>query len=149
MKHKQESSAGGIVYKKTDDNDVLWLITQHSKHKGWGFPKGLIGDEFENEKMEDAAIREVEEEGGVRAQIIHPDPISVSYKYRYEEYLVDKSVHYFLMKYISGDTNNHDWEVSEAKFVNEKEVMSTLSFKTDKDAFEKILKIYNEENTSV
>ena len=138
MKFKKEVSAGGIVFKKGDEN-VLWLITQHSQHRGWGFPKGIIGDTKQNEPMEEAAIREVGEEGGIQAIIIYKDPVKVGYKYKMDDYLVDKTVYYFLMQYVSGDPKDHDWEVAEAKFVPEEEVMKTLSFKTDKEAFRKIL----------
>lgn len=141
MKYKQENSAGGIVY-KIQDNETLWLITQHSQHKGWGFPKGLVGDDKKDESIEEAAIREVEEEGGIQAKIIVKDPVKVSYKYKHNDFLVDKTVRYFLMQYLSGDPSNHDWEVTEARFVPEDEVRATLSFQTDKKAFETILKLF-------
>ena len=140
MSIKKETSAGGIVYKKGDT--TLWLITQHSQHKGWVFPKGLIGDSVANEPMETAALREVEEEGGVKAKIMNPSPASVTYSYMWKELQVDKTVHYFLMEYISGDPSNHDWEMSDAKFVTEEEVKKTLTFPSDQEAFEKILKLF-------
>ena len=140
MSIKKETSAGGIVYKKGEK--ILWLITQHSQHKGWVFPKGLIGDTVANEPMETAALREVEEEGGVKAKIMNPAPASVTYSYMWKELQVDKTVHYFLMEYISGDPSNHDWEMSDAKFVTEEEVKKTLTFPSDQEAFEKILKLF-------
>ena len=144
MKFKTETSAGGIVFKivklpTSNLQHVLWLITQHSKHKGWGFPKGLIGDQRSNESMPQAALREVEEEGGVKAKIVSQKPIIVKYKYRFGEYLVDKTVYYFLMEYVSGDPKNHDWEMMDAKFVSADEVKRTLTFKSDQEAFEKAL----------
>lgn len=142
MKYRREVSAGGIVYKKEGDN-ILWLITQHSKHKGWGFPKGLIGDKERNEPMEEAALREVKEEGGIETKLISQTPVKTEYKYRFKEYLVGKNVYYFLMEYISGDPKDHDWEVSEAKFLPEDEVKKTLSFKADLEAFENIIKLYH------
>lgn len=147
MKYKTEISAGGIVYKilttkiLNPKSDIVWLITQHSQHKGWGFPKGLIGDTVYDESMAKAALREVREEGGVKAKIVNDKPVTVKYKYRFKEYLVNKTVYYFLMEYISGDPKDHDWEVSEAKFVTNDEVKKTLTFKNDKEAFEKALKI--------
>src|SRR5687768_5093605 len=80
MKYKKELSAGGIVFKKEGSNAV-WLITQHSQHKGWGFPKGIIGDIADNEKVEDAALREVREEGGIVAKIVNDTQVEVKYKY--------------------------------------------------------------------
>lgn len=141
MKYKREISAGGIVYKTYGDK-VLWLITQHSQHKGWGFPKGLIGDQNKDESMEAAALREVEEEGGVKTRIADSTPVETKYKYRWKEYLVDKTVYYFLMEYVSGDPKDHDWEVSDARFVAEEDVKKTLSFKADKEAFESVLTLY-------
>jgi 8-oxo-dGTP pyrophosphatase MutT (NUDIX family) len=141
MKRKNEVSAGGIVYKKKNNN-TYWLITQHSKHKGWSFPKGLIGDNDKDEPKEKAALREVEEEGGIKAKIVNPQPVNVHYMYKFEDTLVEKTVYYFLMEYQSGDPENHDWEVSEAKFVTADEIKKTLTFKTDKEAFEKILQLF-------
>ena len=74
MKIKKEISAGGIVFKiqnvTLNTLPVLWLVTQHSQHKGWVFPKGLIGDTNENEKMEDAFKRELREETALVASSV-------------------------------------------------------------------------------
>lgn len=141
LKYKKETSSGGIVFRKTSDG-VEWLVTQHSLHKGWGFPKGFIGDVDTSEDKETAALREVQEEGGVKTKIVNNEPVEVKYKYQYEGTLVDKNVFYFLMEYVSGDPNDHDWEVSEAKFIPEKEVWDILTFPTDKEAFKKILELH-------
>lgn len=145
IKTKIEISSGGIVFKNVESLTLnvkrLWLICQHSQHKGWVFPKGLIGDKNKDELMEAAALREVEEEGGVKAKIIKKQPIVVNYKYKWNEMLVNKTVYYFLMEYISGDPKDHDWEMNDAKFVTEEEVKKTLTYKTDKEAFEKALMI--------
>lgn len=152
LKIKEEISSGGIVYKNVERPTCLagrralnvkrvWLICQHSQHKGWVFPKGLIGDEKKEEAKEEAALREVEEEGGVKAKIVKKQPIVVNYKYRWGDKLVNKTVYYYLMEYISGDPKNHDWEMSNAKFATEDEVKKTLTYKTDKVAFEKALTV--------
>ncbi len=143
MKIKKETSAGGIVYKKFEDPNskfqVQWLVTQHSQHKGWVFPKGLIGDIHADEKMEEAALREVEEEGGVKARIVNPTPIKVSYSYEWNEMQIDKTVYYYLMEYVSGDPKNHDWEMCDAQFMSEDNVLNILTYPSDKEAFEEIL----------
>lgn len=157
MKVKNEITAGGIVYKKiksqTSNIKIMWLVCRHSQHKGWVFPKGLIGDRKTNEQKETAALREVEEEGGVKAKISHPAPIIAKYTYRWrgsphakdddEEFLVYKTVYYFLMEYVSGDPKNHDWEMMDAKFVPEEEVKKLLTYPSDKKAFEEALKLHN------
>lgn len=152
MKFKKDVSAGGIVYlprtkshlvggTKWGKEERLWLVIKHSKYKKWTFPKGLVGDQKANEVMEEAALREVQEEGGVKAKIANDKLVKVGYKYRLEEYLVDKTVYYFLMEYASGDPKDHDREVSEAKFIGAQSVKKILDFESDKEAFEKILKI--------
>lgn len=140
MKEKNETSAGGIVYKKSGDA-TLWLVTQHSQHKGWVFPKGLIGDTDSSETKEAAALREVEEEGGVKTRIVVPEPIATSYTYSWQETLVHKRVYYFLMEYVSGDPANHDWEMMDAKFTTKEEVFALLKYPSDKKAFEEALSL--------
>ena len=138
MKVKDEESAGGIVYKKFGSR-ILWLITQHSAHKGWVFPKGLVGDHDPNEPPEQAAIREVKEEGGVEAKIVNHLPVETHYSYKFEDTLIKKTVLYYLMEYISGDPADHDWEMMDAKFVTEDEVKKTLTYKSDREVFTEIL----------
>ncbi len=130
---RSETSAGGIVYKKQGGN-TLWLIVQNSTSKHWGFPKGLIADK-QKETMEQTALREVQEEGGVKAQIIKKIAPASTYTFYWQGKPVYKTVWYFLMRYLSGDPKDHDWEVSEAKFVQADEVLNTLSFANDKKVF--------------
>jgi 8-oxo-dGTP pyrophosphatase MutT (NUDIX family) len=139
-KIKKETSAGGIIYKKADGK-MYWLLIQHSSHKGWGFPKGHVGDKVRNETIEEAALREVEEEGGIKAKIVNLNPIDIHYMYRFQSYLMKKTVLYFLMGYISGEITDHDNEISDIKFVETNEVESVLTYKNDKDAFKKALTI--------
>ena len=145
MKH--EVSAGGIVFKK-EDKKIVWLITQHSGHKGWVFPKGLVGDHNPEEKKETAALREVEEEGGVKAKIVYPIPWKTEYFYKFKGSLIKKTVYYYLMEYVSGDPKNHDWEMQDAKFVTEEEVLKTLTYKGDREIFKKAVQKLKELNSS-
>lgn len=135
MKIIYQVSAGGIV-RKGD----LWLIGQHSQHKGWVFLKGLIGDKDSKESMEKAAIREVKEEGGVVAKIINNKPIETGYQYEFENTVIKKKVYYYLMEYVSGNTKDHDWEMDQVKFVSKKEVEKILTYESEKAAFTEILK---------
>lgn len=150
---KREISAGGIVFKKIDPptgglnskiENLAWLICQHSLHKGWVFPKGLVGDTNVGEKLEDAALREVEEEGGVKAKIITKLVQPIEYIYEFNGEKIHKTVHYFLMEYISGDPANHDHEMDEAKFVREDEVKKTLTYENDKKAFDEALQLHTQ-----
>lgn len=151
MKIVNQISAGGIVFREVKNampagrqeklkmKNTLWLICQHSQHKGWVFPKGFVGDINKGESNETAALREVEEEGGVKAEIVDPKPIISRYTYKFENVLYKKTVYYFLMKYLSGDPKDHDWEMMDAKFVTEVEVNKTLTYPSDIEAFTKVL----------
>lgn len=142
MKTINQVSAGGIVYKNVTRSTLhvtqLWLICKHSQHKGWVFPKGLVGDKDSKESMESAALREVEEEGGIKAKIVNDKPIRTFYQYNWQGDLIKKTVYYFLMEYISGDPKDHDWEMSDAKFTSVEDVKKTLTYESDQEAFDKI-----------
>lgn len=127
---KREFSAGGIVF-----NNGKVLLTKHSQNKHWSFPKGLIDH---GQTPEEAALREVKEEGGVEAGIV--DKVGYSkYVYTHKGEKIFKIVTYFLMKYLSGDIKDHDWEVEESGWYEPKEALKQLSFSQDKDLLKKAL----------
>ncbi len=132
---KREFSAGGIVF---NDNGQV-LVTQHSQNKHWSFPKGLL--DHPEQTMEESALREVKEEGGVEAEILGKVGYS-KYVYIYKGEKIFKIVTYFLMKYISGDPKDHDWEVEEAGWYSPEEALKQLSFSQDKVLLKKALEMY-------
>lgn len=156
MTIKHEISAGGIVFKingrerrsafrtKVKDGNICWLICQHSQHKGWVFPKGLVGDTDQTESMEQAALRETKEEGGVKARIVAPLAKPVEYFYAFQGQKIKKTVYYYLMAYLSGDPANHDWEMASARFASTDKVKQILTYQSDKDAFAQALKMMRE-----
>ncbi len=135
---KLEFSAGGVVYKK--GNDILILVAQHSGHHGWVFPKGLIGDHIEGEKKETTALREVEEETGVKAKILKELP-STTFWYSFEGEKRKKTVYYFLMEYISGDITKHDWEMENVEWLPVEEVEKRLTYNSDKKVWSEAKKL--------
>lgn len=130
---KFEFSAGGIVYKK-EQRRTLVLVAQHSQHHGWVFPKGLIGDHVKGERKEETAVREVEEETGIKAKIIKSlEP--VTYWYQFEGEKIKKTVYYFLMEYLSGDIEKRDMEMENVEWLPVEEVEKRLTYKSDKEAW--------------
>jgi len=138
---KFEFSAGGVVYKhgtkqkggstRNSTEDILILLAQHSQHHGWVFPKGIIGDSKENESKEETAVREVEEETGVLAEILQPlEP--VSYWYQWESEKRKKTVYYFIMEYISEDKNKKDQEMEAVEWLSIDAVAGRLTYPSDK-----------------
>lgn len=127
----EEFSAGGIVIK----NDTHVLVSQHSGHHGWVFPKGHVGDTIPNETPEEAAIREVEEETGIVGEIFDK-VLPVDYWYQFEGEKRHKTVQYYLMRYVSGDTKNHGWEMENVEWLPIEEVGKRLDFASDKKAWQ-------------
>lgn len=139
---KREFSAGGIVFRKLKGK-TYWLVAQHSQHKGWVFPKGLIGDHKDGEKNHETALREVEEETGVRAKIVAKLAKPATYFYMWKGEKRFKTVYYFLMKYVSGDINKHDMEMSAVEWWDEERVKKDLTYKSDKIAFTEALELFD------
>lgn len=147
---KTEVSAGGIVYKEQDGRIFILMIfpakrkdsvkTSNFKPE-WTFPKGWVGDHGD-EMLEQSAVREVKEEGGVDAKIITKLG-AVKYFFKWEGQNVFKTVHWFLMEYKSGDPADHDNEVGEVSWVPLEEVTFRLKYPTDKEIFEKAKQALN------
>ena len=149
---KFEFSAGGIVYKK-EKNKLLILVAQHSQHHGWVFPKGIIGDKKEKETKsasakgfgetkEEAAIREVEEETGIKGRITK-SLTPVTYWYVFEKVKIKKTVYYFLMEYISGDIRNHDFEMEDVEWIPAEKVEDKLTYKSDRQVWQEAKELLN------
>lgn len=88
---RREISAGGVV---VFGNAILLL----RKYNGdWVLPKGRVE---ENENLDHAAMREVHEESGVKAELIkYLGDIKYSYEYGWaNREKVAKTVHWFLMR---------------------------------------------------
>lgn len=141
---KFEFSAGGIVFKhertrkensRKNTKETLVLVAQHSQHHGWVFPKGLIGDHIKGEKKEETAIREVEEETGVKAKILHK-LLPAEYWYQMGGEKRKKTVYYFLMEYVSGDTKKRDMEMENVEWLPIDEVENRLTYASDKKVWQ-------------
>lgn len=132
----KEFSAGGVVFKQRNDsgqsqNNIMILVCQHSGHHGWVFPKGFIGDKIEGETKEATALRETEEETGIKGEILEPlTPITYWYQVDGEKH--HKTVYYYIMKEVGGDIANHDWEMENVEWLPADKVAERLTYDSDK-----------------
>lgn len=129
---KRVFSAGGIVIKR-EDGAVKILVTQHSGHHGWDFPKGHLEA---GESSEQAALREVEEETGVRGKILEKVG-QTQYFYFEDKEKAFKTVTFFLMDYIDEGEATTAFEVSGKVWLPVDEVLEKLTFKDTKALWEK------------
>lgn len=141
-----ERSAGGIVFKE-ENNNILWLIIKTTSKKGpkknrkavYKFPKGHLN---KGEFLKQAALREVEEEGKIKAKIITKlgsnDYILWDEEKRKK---IIKKVTFFLMEYL--EASNLKYFDSEIIFSREwfpfKEAEKKLEYPSER----KLLKIAN------
>ncbi len=133
---KFEFSAGGVVFKKENGKTFI-LVAQHSQHHGWVFPKGLID---KGEKKEETALREVEEETGIKGKILKPlEPIEFWYVFESEK--IKKRVYYFLMEAVGGDIENHDYEMEKVEWLLANEVKKRLTYESEKKVWEEARKL--------
>ncbi|MBU1323085.1 NUDIX domain-containing protein [Patescibacteria group bacterium] len=130
---KREFSAGGVVYKK-EDGQILWLVCKHSGYHKWVLPKGLVE---EGEGLEETAVREVEEECGIKTKVVAKIPEPEKYIYTMNNVKIFKMVNYFLMEYVSGDIVNHDFEMEEVGWFKFEEAKEKLNFHGAKKVLEK------------
>ena len=130
MRIKYEVSAGGLVLRRAGASYDALLIGRGAP-RVWSLPKGHVEP---RETHERAALREVREETGCWAEIL-TKLSDISYWFYLNGTKHKKSVHFYLMRYLSGDPANHDHEVDEAawfeigaakralKYVNEKRLV--------------------------
>jgi 8-oxo-dGTP pyrophosphatase MutT (NUDIX family) len=133
---REQVSAGGVVFRR-DGERVDVVIVAVGNNNRWQLPKGLID---KDEKPEIAAVREAREEGGVDTEVVEHIE-TVEYWYAGldsgERVRFHKRVHFYLLRYLSGDTSNHDWEVNEARWVPIDDARSQLAFDNERRVVER------------
>ncbi len=128
-------SAGGVIFREEGGVIEIALITPKGKNQGkvWCLPKGLI---VKGESVEHAAIREVEEETGLRGKVIDRiERIQYWYTIRDEEGNAIKrlkTVYFFLIRCTGGDIGDHDDEVAEVRWFPVDDAIDRASYKSEK-----------------
>lgn len=109
----EERSAGGLV---VDGSEKYGLVIGKWRHNGtfvWSLPKGHIQN---NETVEEAALREIEEETGVIGHIVLPIG-STEYRFMGAKRRIHKTVQHFLVRALEGELSCTDHEVAEVTWV--------------------------------
>jgi 8-oxo-dGTP pyrophosphatase MutT (NUDIX family) len=126
------TSAGGIVVRLEGGRPSLVVGLRRrdgDRHGGtWTLPKGTPDP---GETVEETAIREVEEETGLRVRILAPLP-SIQYTFVLAGARIHKTVHYFLMEPVGGDLARHDHEFERVRWIRFEDARSLLTFDTER-----------------
>jgi 8-oxo-dGTP pyrophosphatase MutT (NUDIX family) len=128
---REQVSAGGVVFRGEKGRVEVVIVAVGGQNR-WQLPKGLV-DAGENPEI--AAVREAREEGGVSSEVVQ---LIETIEYWYAgldngiRVRFHKRVHFYLLRYISGDTKEHDWEVNEARWVPIDDATSQLAFDNER-----------------
>jgi 8-oxo-dGTP pyrophosphatase MutT (NUDIX family) len=121
----RDVSAGGVVYRReANDGQIEVALVGRLRPKRWALPKGTpeVG-----ETLEGTALREVGEETGLLARIEQPLD-RIQYRFVWGGVRHFKTVHFYLMEMVGGDTANHDGEYDVVEWFPIGEALRRLSY---------------------
>jgi 8-oxo-dGTP pyrophosphatase MutT (NUDIX family) len=124
-----EFSAGGVVVR--DGRCVVIVPTRLAANgsKVLALPKG---HPEADESPSDAALREVREEAGVVARLVEPLG-DVRYWYTRDRRRIAKVVSFFLLAYVSGEVEDHDFEVEQACWMALEDAARELTYPGERE----------------
>jgi 8-oxo-dGTP diphosphatase len=111
-------AAGGLVVR-----DGRVLLVHRPRYGDWSLPKGKLDP---GESWEQAALREVEEEAGVRCRLERELP-SVTYEHKGRP----KRVRYWLMEPLDDRVFEPNDEVDEVRWVKPADARELLTYERD------------------
>jgi 8-oxo-dGTP diphosphatase len=118
-------AAGGLLWRPGGDGSPAFALIHRPRYDDWSLPKGKLD---EGERWEDAAVREVEEETGLRCRRGEELP-PVGYE---DSKGRSKQVRYWLMEPLDGEFEPTG-EVDELRWVPAGEAAGLLTYERDRD----------------
>jgi ADP-ribose pyrophosphatase YjhB (NUDIX family) len=124
-----ETSSGGVVFRRTDEQIDFLLI--RDPYDNWGLPKGHIEG---GETPEQTALREVEEETGLRELSMVAQLPTIDWYFRDRGKLVHKFCHFFLVECVAGDpVPQLDEGITACMWHAPEEAIRTISYSNARD----------------
>ncbi|HWC70749.1 MAG TPA: NUDIX hydrolase [Actinomycetota bacterium] len=128
---QREVSAGGVVYRRSGDGIEVVLASRRTRRGdlAWGLAKGGVE---RGESFEEAAVREVLEETGYRAEI-ETSLGETRYFYVWEDTRIRKTVHFFLMRCTGGDPADRDDEMEEIRWFPLERALKRAAYRGERE----------------
>ena len=122
-------ASGGVVWRRAGGGIEVALV-HRPRYDDWSFPKGKLD---RGESWEDAALREVEEEIGLRCRLGHELP-PTSY---HDNKGRPKVVRYWMMEPLDGEFVPSD-EVDEVRWLSPPDAGRLLSYAHDRELLREV-----------
>lgn len=127
---KNQVSSGGVIFRRHNNTVEIAMVAIKGGNV-WCLPKGLID---KGEVPEKTALREVSEETGLSGRIIEKlGEITYWYYIKNDNAKCRKTVHFFLMEYVSGDIADHDCEVDNVSWFIIDDALKQAKYKGERD----------------
>ena len=136
-------SAGGVVV-RTNEISTEILVCERTSENLVALPKGKPNKE-ENEN--ETALREVEEETGIKVSI-KKKVMEIFYSFYLSNSKINKKVIFFLMEAVSGNIDNHDAEFDKVYWEEINLAKKKLTYQGEKDVLEEVVKLVERYNST-
>ncbi len=131
---KGEKSCGAVIINR--EGKIL-LIRQNAGH--WDFPKGHVE---KGETEEETALREVEEETGLKVKLL--DGFRETINYEVKDHVPKEVVFFAALTGENPVITNQQEEVSDSGFFTAEEAEKTITFEKNREILQKAMKCFKD-----
>jgi 8-oxo-dGTP pyrophosphatase MutT (NUDIX family) len=128
LKTSRAESAGGVVYRDRDGSIEVVLVGR-VEPETWGLPKGTPN---KGETREETALRETREETGLQVRIVEPID-EITYWFVARQTRICKTVYYYLMQPVGGNTAEHDPEYDRVEWFSVDRALDVMTYTNEAD----------------
>ena len=134
-------SSGGVVYRQ-QNGSLETVLCGRSEPVRWSLAKGTPDP---GETLEETALREVREETGLDVQLDSSlGSIEYWFSARGSEARYHKTVHFYLMVPVGGDTAQHDPEFDVVQWFPVDEALEAMAYNNEADVLRRALAVITE-----
>ncbi len=126
-------SAGGVVYRRTDEGNIEVVLCGRHRPYQWALPKGTPD---QGETIQETALREVREETGLDVHIL-AELGHIEYWFSRDGVRHHKRVYHYLMEPVGGDFAQHDPEFDVVQWFRDDEALEVMTHRNEAQVVER------------